>query len=103
MKRVLAITFAAVLSAVSLSVQPCEIGSPTLRGTAARYAFARHNACPATGKFGLSCPGFVVDHIFPLCAGGPDSVANMQWQEIRESYQKDALERKLCRNLKKAA
>ncbi len=28
-------------------------------------------------------PGFVVDHILPLCAGGADAVSNMQWQPVK--------------------
>jgi hypothetical protein len=46
-------------------------------------------------------PGFVVDHIIPLCAGGPDTVANLQWQDVKGSYQKDIYERALCAALKK--
>jgi hypothetical protein len=41
-------------------------------------------------------PGHVVDHRIPLCAGGPDRVTNMQWQERQASYQKDVFERALC-------
>lgn len=41
-------------------------------------------------------PGHVVDHRIPLCAGGPDTPANMQWQAAAASYQKDAFERALC-------
>jgi hypothetical protein len=26
-----------------------------------------------------ACPGYVVDHIMPLCAGGADDPANMMW------------------------
>lgn len=45
--------------------------------------------------------GFVVDHIVPLCAGGPDAVQNLQWQERAASYKKDAFERELCRAMKR--
>lgn len=41
-------------------------------------------------------PGHVVDHIIPLCAGGPDTVGNMEWQTVARSYQKDVFERQLC-------
>lgn len=44
--------------------------------------------------------GYVVDHILPLCAGGPDVRTNMQWQERAASYQKDRYERALCRAMK---
>lgn len=44
-------------------------------------------------------PGMVVDHKIPLCAGGPDTVDNLQWQKVAESYNKDTYERALCREL----
>ena len=62
--------------------------------------FKRLNPCPSTGKNRGSCPGWVVDHIQPLCAGGRDRVANMQWQEKDSSKQKDRVELRLCRDLK---
>ncbi len=43
--------------------------------------------------------GYVVDHIKPLCAGGLDSVENMQWQTLKDSYLKDIQERKYCKSL----
>lgn len=43
--------------------------------------------------------GMVVDHKIPLCAGGPDTVDNLQWQKVAESYNKDTYERALCREL----
>jgi len=46
-------------------------------------------------------PGYVVDHKIPLCAGGPDTVTNMQWQEVKSSYQKDQFERALCTSMKR--
>jgi len=45
-------------------------------------------------------PGFVVDHIVPLCAGGADAVRNLQWQATAASYQKDVFERRLCAALR---
>jgi|SRR3569623_364035 len=44
-------------------------------------------------------PGYVIDHIVPLCAGGPDSIENLQWQIAEEAKEKDKLERALCREL----
>jgi hypothetical protein len=43
------------------------------------------------------CPGYVIDHITPLCAGGADRWSNMQWQTVEEAKVKDHEERKLCR------
>ena len=73
--------------------------APYNRSSAARLSFAKHTACPATGLHVTSCPGHVIDHIVPLCAGGPDKPANMQWQEYRASLRKDVQERRDCRAL----
>lgn len=59
-------------------------------------AFKAHNACPSTDKFRGSCPGFVVDHIVPLCAGGFDGPKNMQWQSYADSRVKDGREIRFC-------
>lgn len=72
----------------------------TPRHASNRYKFAKTVPCPATGKIQQSCPGYVVDHIIPLCAGGADSPENMQWQKYQESLQKDIVERAMCRKLK---
>ena len=62
--------------------------------------FRRHHPCPSTGKIGRNCPGYVVDHLVALCAGGPDAPSNMRFQEYRASLVKDAEERRYCRALK---
>lgn len=58
--------------------------------------FKRLQPCPATGKVRGACPGWVVDHIEPLCAGGPDKVSNMQWQTVQDAKTKDKLEVRQC-------
>lgn len=60
------------------------------RSSAVRRAFLKQSGYPK-GR-----PGYVVDHIIPLCAGGRDTVANLQWQTAQESKRKDRLERKVC-------
>ena len=75
---------------------PLAIGR-TLRSPAQRAAFMRHHPCPATGRSRGACPGYVVDHIEPLCAGGPDNPGNMQWQTVEEGKEKDRKEREMCR------
>lgn len=67
------------------------------RSHAATAAFQREHPCPATGNARGSCPGYVIDHVVPLCAGGPDHPANMQWQTAADAKRKDIEERKLCR------
>ena len=75
---------------------------PTIAcGAAARNpatvdAFKAANPCPATGQIQETCPGYIVDHKYPLCAGGKDEVANMQWQTREQSYVKDRIEHELC-------
>ena len=59
-------------------------------------AFRATHPCPATGKTKGACPGYVVDHITPLCACGPDLPSNMQWQSKDEAKEKDKLERRMC-------
>lgn len=72
------------------------------RSAAAKYQFQKDHPCPATGQVARPCPGHVVDHIIPLCAGGADRPENMQWQQLAESKIKDRQERQACRELKRA-
>lgn len=66
------------------------------RSQKAKHDFAATHVCPATGKHTMSCKGYVIDHIIPLCAGGADAPINMQWQALSISLQKDARERRYC-------
>jgi len=67
------------------------------RSAAQRAAFVREYPCPATGQPRGPCPGYVVDHIIPLCGGGADAPSNMQWQTIEDGKLKDKEERTQCR------
>lgn len=62
-----------------------------------RRAFMRENPCPATGQQRGKCPGWIVDHIVPICAGGLDRRDNMQWQTVEDAKRKDRDERRECR------
>jgi hypothetical protein len=87
--------------AVSVAIAWSLIGCASHnRSAAAREAFRRGNPCPATLKTVGPCPGWVVDHRVPLCAGGADAPPNMQWQRRPESLVKDAEERRTCRALR---
>ena len=66
------------------------------RSRAVTEAFQRENPCPSTGRRAGACPGWIKDHIVPLCAGGADSPSNMQWQTIAQAAAKDRLERAEC-------
>jgi hypothetical protein len=76
----------AVLLAAGLSAAP--------RSRAPVRAFLKASGFP-NGR-----PGFVVDHVLPLCAGGADAPSNMQFQEHAASLVKDAHELALCRALR---
>lgn len=67
------------------------------RSSTAVAAFKRAQPCPATGLAKGACPGWIVDHVIQLCAGGPDEPANMQWQTVEDAKSKDRDERRLCR------
>jgi hypothetical protein len=64
--------------------------------------FQRAHPCPATGKTTGACPGWIKDHKWPLCAGGPDAVDNLQWQTVEEAKKKDVLEKRVCAKLRKS-
>jgi hypothetical protein len=67
------------------------------RSSAARAAFKREQPCPSTGLRRGACPGYVIDHVEPLCAGGRDDPRNMQWQTVAEAKVKDREEVRMCR------
>jgi tetrahydromethanopterin S-methyltransferase subunit E len=62
------------------------------RDPRARNEFKRTHPCPATGKSGGSCPGYVIDHVQPLKRGGADTPANMEWQSEGAAKIKDRTE-----------
>lgn len=78
-----------LVSTTALAAQP--------RSAQARSMFQRGSPCPATGHTKGKCPGYVVDHVIPLCAGGEDAPSNMQWQTVADGKAKDRIERRQCR------
>ncbi len=73
----------------------------TERSAADVLEFKRHNPCPSTGKRSGACPGYQVDHIEPLCAGGLDKRENMQWLSVQEHKWKTRTDVRVCRGLRK--
>jgi hypothetical protein len=71
------------------------------RSMRAKDSFKHSHPCPSTGKSRGACPGYVIDHIKPLCAGGADAPSNMEWQTIAAGKAKDILERRECAALRK--
>lgn len=66
------------------------------RSSKVKTEFVKSHPCPSTGQRKLPCPGYIIDHVKPLCAGGPDKASNMQWQTVSEAKEKDRWERKIC-------
>ena len=60
------------------------------RSREARDDFMRRTGYPR-GR-----PGYVIDHVVPLCAGGADAPSNMQWQTVEAAKAKDRQERAEC-------
>src|SRR6266853_1431181 len=51
-----------------LALAPQLAIAETHRDPAQSRAFVKEHPCPSTGKTKGRCPGYVVDHIKPLCA-----------------------------------
>lgn len=84
-------TLAAAL-AVILALGAASADAKTKRSAHAKAEFKRMQPCPATGKSRGACPGWVIDHIHPLCKGGADAPGNMQWQTVADAKAKDRWE-----------
>lgn len=78
---------------VYASTQASTHANTAHRSMAERARFMRANPCPASVPHKkTSCPGYVVDHIIALCAGGQDKASNMQYQSIAQGKAKDRVE-----------
>jgi hypothetical protein len=85
-----------VLAAIVIATVATHAQANVKRSAAEVAAFKRENPCPSTGKRRGACPGYVVDHVEPLCNGGRDHPSNMQWQTVAEAKEKDKEERRMC-------
>ena len=90
-----------VLALAAATLLATNADAITHRSHKARLDFAHTHVCPSTGQYKLPCPGYVIDHVIPLCAGGPDQPSNMAYQEYRASLLKDKLERRQCGALRR--
>lgn len=86
-----------LLAALLIGMLACTAQASTQRNGSVVAAFKRANPCPVDGTMRGPCPGHVVDHIQPLCAGGADATANMQWQATADAKIKDRAERAQCK------
>lgn len=91
-------TNAATFLMLALCLASSTTDARTARSHSAKRDFVAVHPCPATGSHKVKrCLGYVIDHIKPLCAGGPDAPHNMQWQTVSDAKVKDRWERQLCR------
>jgi hypothetical protein len=86
MKSLLAIML--MLATCAFAADPRYCGPPKrdasgriVRSHAARAAFVMEVACPANGSNDVDagCPGWALDHVWPLASCGCDAPVNMQW------------------------
>ncbi len=86
---------------LAVAVSPAPTFAKAKRSTVERHAFVKAVACPATDRHRLPCPGYQIDHITPLCAGGADHRNNMQWLTIEDHKAKTRGDVKSCKVLMK--
>ena len=67
------------------------------RSAAEVRAFRAEHPCPVTGRTRGACPGWEVDHIIALCAGGPDKRSNMHWLSKEDHRFKTLVDVRECR------
>jgi hypothetical protein len=81
----------------------CGAAGAAERSRAVRAEFVRENACPSTGRTSGPCPGWQVDHVVPLCLGGPavDTKSNLIWRTVADHKQKTREDVKLCRAVRR--
>lgn len=88
---------AAAFATPTLPAQPIERSAKAVR------AFRATNPRPGTGLTRGACPGWHIDHVQPLCAGGTDSPDNMQWLSHDDHRFKTLVDRRECAKLRKSA
>ncbi len=49
------------------------------RSSAVLAAYRKFHPCPETGASTGACPGWALNHVYPLVNGGCDAVFNLQW------------------------
>jgi hypothetical protein len=84
------------LAFVVMAALSASLGAREYRSRDVTREFQREHPCPSTGLTSGACPGYRKDHVVPLGCGGPDTVANMQWQTIRAARAKNRWELKTC-------
>lgn len=85
----------------ALALPACA--QPIERSRAEVRAFRAENPCPSTGRTRGACPGWAVDHVRALCAGGEDARTNMQWISNEDHRFKTLVDVRECRKLRRLA
>jgi len=62
-----------------------------------QVSFMKRNPCPANGNAHGACPGYAINHIKALCAGGLDRPSNLQWLTVAGAKRKERLDAQACR------
>ncbi len=99
MRRIQGASLLAVLLVCSVGMADARIH----RSAKAIYAFRAINVCPATEQHRGACPGWQVDHVLPLCMGGPDALPNLQWLSVADHRFKTFVDVRECRKYAKMA
>lgn len=85
------------------ALAPADADAKQARNKSVLRAFVKYEACPATGLRRLPCPGWQIDHILALCAGGRDAVENLQWLTREAHREKTRVDVRWCRFLRNGA
>ena len=88
-----------VALAAAVAVLPAQ--AKLERDRAQVRAFRAEHPCPVTGRTRGACPGWHVDHVMPLCAGGADRPSNMQWITREDHRFKTLVDVKECRKARR--
>jgi hypothetical protein len=87
-----------VVVAIWMAVHLAE--AKTYRSPQVRREFQREHPCLSTGKTHGARPGWIKDHIVPLCKDGADATWNLQWQTVADARARAASygrgEQRLC-------
>lgn len=78
----------------------CAAADSSPRSPAIRAEFRKSNPCPSTGRLTGACPGWQIDHMHPLCAGGIDHPDNLNWIRVEDHKRKTRQDVKECRAAK---
>lgn len=87
------------LAAALFFIAP-DTSAAATRSQQAKAEFKRMVPCPMNGNTKGSCPGYEIDHIKPLCAGGSDTADNMQWLTVTSHRRKTKEDMKTCSAMK---